>query len=75
VLVVDDDHAIRRMLERTLTAEGFEVRVAADGGAALASLERSLPDPLVLDVAMDGWMAWQWPSACAARGWRYRSRS
>src|SRR2546423_11535155 len=42
------------MLQRTLTAEGYEVRLAADGGAALAAVERSLPDLLVLDVAMPG---------------------
>ncbi len=54
LLIVDDDPAIRRMLERTLAAEGFELRVAADGGAALAALERSVPDLLVLDVAMPG---------------------
>ncbi len=40
------------MLERTLRAEGFEVAVAADGGAALTSTERSAPDVIVLDVAM-----------------------
>jgi two-component system response regulator MprA len=54
LLIVDDDPAIRRMLERTLAAEGYALRVAADGGAALAALERSLPDLLVLDVAMPG---------------------
>src|SRR6476620_1650942 len=54
VLVVDDDPPIRRMLERTLAAEGYGVEVAADGGAALAAVERSVPDLLVLDVAMPG---------------------
>ena len=54
ILVVDDDAPIRRMLERTLVAEGYEVRSAADGGAALASIERSAPDVVVLDVAMPG---------------------
>jgi len=52
VLVVDDDRSLRRMLERTLTAEGFEVTVAADGGAALLAAERAAPDVIVLDVAM-----------------------
>ncbi len=40
------------MLERTLTAEGFEVTVAPDGGAALVAVERAAPDVIVLDVAM-----------------------
>ena len=52
VLVVDDDPPLRRMLARTLAAEGYEVTVAADGGAALAEAERAAPDVIVLDVAM-----------------------
>jgi two-component system response regulator MprA len=52
VLVVDDDPPLRRMLERTLAAEGFEVTVAGDGGAALVAAERAAPDVIVLDVAM-----------------------
>jgi two-component system response regulator MprA len=57
VLVVDDDPPLRRMLERTLVAEGFQVSVAADGGGALVEAERTAPDVIVLDVAlpvMDG---------------------
>jgi two-component system response regulator MprA len=54
VLVVDDDPPLRRMLQRTLLAEGFEVTVAPDGGAALTAAERSAPDVIVLDVAMPG---------------------
>ncbi len=42
------------MLERTLTAEGYDVVAAADGGAALAAVERSVPDAIVLDVTMPG---------------------
>jgi two-component system response regulator MprA len=52
VLVVDDDPPLRRMLARTLGAEGFEVTVAADGGAALVEVERAAPDVIVLDLAM-----------------------
>jgi two-component system response regulator MprA len=54
VLVVDDDAPVRRMLERSLGAEGFDVEVAADGGAALVAAERSAPDLVVLDVSMAG---------------------
>jgi two-component system, OmpR family, response regulator MprA len=54
ILVVDDDLPIRRMLERTLAAEGYAVFAASDGGAALAAVERSAPDLVVLDVAMPG---------------------
>jgi two-component system, OmpR family, response regulator MprA len=54
VLVVDDDGPIRRMLERTLAAEGYGVSSAGDGGAALAAIERAIPDLLVLDVGLPG---------------------
>jgi two-component system response regulator MprA len=54
VLVVDDDAPVRRMLERSLSAEGFEVEAAADGGAALVAAERSAPDLVVLDITMPG---------------------
>jgi two-component system, OmpR family, response regulator MprA len=54
LLIVDDDEPIRRMLARTLSAEGYGVSAAPDGGAALAAVERSMPDLLILDVAMPG---------------------
>ena len=54
VLIVEDDPPVRRMLERSLAAEGFEVRAAADGGAALAIAADSAPDLVVLDVTMPG---------------------
>jgi DNA-binding response OmpR family regulator len=49
VLVVDDDAAIRRSLERGLRLSGFEVELAGGGQAALAALRLSPPDVLVLD--------------------------
>ena len=54
ILVVDDDAPIRRMLARTLSAEGYEVSCVADGGAALAAIELSAPDAVVLDISMPG---------------------
>ncbi|MEU6280402.1 response regulator transcription factor [Streptomyces sp. NPDC047028] len=54
VLVVDDDAAIRRSLERGLRLSGFAVRTAADGPAALTAIEDAPPDVLVLDVSMPG---------------------
>ena len=54
ILVVDDDGPIRRMLERTLAAEGYEAETVADGGNALAFVERSAPDLVILDVGLPG---------------------
>ncbi len=52
VLVVDDDDAIRRSLERGLRLSGFAVRSADGGRAALELLAAEPPDVLVLDVSM-----------------------
>jgi two-component system response regulator MprA len=54
ILVVDDDAPILRMLGRTLAAAGYAVEPAADGGQALAAVERSTPDLVVLDVGLPG---------------------
>ena len=54
VLIVDDDAGVRRMLARTLEAEGYDVTVAADGGGALVEIERAAPDLILLDVTMPG---------------------
>jgi two-component system response regulator PrrA len=54
VLVVDDDAAIRRSLERGLRLSGFRVRTADGGREALAAIRQTPPDVLVLDVSMPG---------------------
>jgi two-component system response regulator MprA len=52
VLVVDDDQKLRRMLQRTLTYEGFDVVAAADGLEALDQLATHRPDVVILDWLM-----------------------
>ena len=52
ILVVDDDPHIRQLLVFALTKAGLEVREAADGEQALASVEASAPDLVVLDINM-----------------------
>ena len=57
VLVVEDDQEIAQVLQRALRLEGYEVRVAGDGVAALDEVHAFLPDLLVLDLGlprMDG---------------------
>jgi two-component system response regulator CpxR len=52
VLVVDDDRELCQMLGEYLEAEHFEVKTVYDGGEALAELERSAFEILILDVMM-----------------------
>jgi CheY-like chemotaxis protein len=52
VLVVDDNRDIAECAELLLTLEGYRVRVAFDGQAALGAMDERLPDVLVLDVEM-----------------------
>ena len=52
VLVVDDEPAVRRALERALRLDSYEVALAADGEEALDALATSPADAVILDVAM-----------------------
>src|ERR1039457_3163519 len=52
VLVVDDEPAVRRALERGLRLESYEVAFAADGEEALDALASSPADAVILDVLM-----------------------
>jgi two-component system response regulator MprA len=54
VLIVEDDAPIRRMLQRTLEAEGHRARTAGSGGEALSEVEQRAPDLVVLDVVIPG---------------------
>src|SRR5690606_17847731 len=54
ILVVDDETTIREVVRRYLEHDGFEVREAADGEAALAAVQRQLPDLVVLDLMLPG---------------------
>jgi DNA-binding response OmpR family regulator len=54
VLVVEDDEEIAQALQRSLRLEGYDVRVAADGPAALATAGSFNPDLVVLDLGLPG---------------------
>ena len=58
ILVVEDDHNISDLIQMYLVKEGFDVRLAADGGKALEEFGRQAPDLILLDImlpVMDGW--------------------
>lgn len=54
ILVVDDEIEILRVLQRTLTAQGFEVFTAGGGEEALEAITRHRPDLMVLDLGLPG---------------------
>jgi len=54
LLAVDDDAAIRTMLDRVLDGDGFQVEGAATVGEALTCFQRRPPDLVLLDVMLAG---------------------
>ncbi len=52
VLVVEDDEDIALALQRSLRMEGYEVRIAGDGEAALDQASGFMPDVVVLDLGL-----------------------
>jgi len=54
ILVVEDEMKIARLVRDYLEDAGYEVIVAGDGTAALASARGSKPDLVVLDLGLPG---------------------
>jgi putative two-component system response regulator len=54
ILVVDDEHNNRSLMEDFLTPLGYDVVLARNGDEALAKVDESPPDVVLLDVMMPG---------------------
>ncbi len=54
LLVVDDEESLADLLVEALSFQGYEVTSAASGTAALAAVDASRPDLIILDVNMPG---------------------
>ena len=54
ILIVEDEDNIREVVGRYLKREGFSVREAADGYAALDAIEERPPDLIVMDLMLPG---------------------
>ena len=52
VLIVDDEPAIREVLEMILQEWGYDVRLASDGAEAKEMVETYDPDIVISDVVM-----------------------
>jgi twitching motility two-component system response regulator PilH len=60
ILIVEDNAADRQRLEKLLGEAGYMVATATNGTQALASVKRSRPDAILMDVnmpEMDGFAA------------------
>ena len=52
ILVVEDELMMRDLVVRKLTANGFDVKIAADGKEALTVWRTEMPDLVLLDLIM-----------------------
>jgi len=52
ILVVDDEPQITRVLRTSLSAHGYDIRVANDGETALEIMKDWSPDLVITDLAM-----------------------
>ncbi len=52
ILVVEDDKDVQQYIKELLTENGFTVKAASTGVAALAQLKKSEPDLLILDLKL-----------------------
>jgi DNA-binding response OmpR family regulator len=54
VLIVEDDHALAKVLRDNLAAEGYDVEHVDDGNVALKRVESFVPELVVLDITLPG---------------------
>ena len=66
VLVIDDEAAVRDLMQRFLTKEGFRVVTALGGEEGLRLARELRPDAITLDVMMPGMDGWAVLSALKA---------
>jgi CheY-like chemotaxis protein len=72
ILIVDDNLIILKMMSMKLTASGYDVVTAEDGGSAVSAARKERPDLILLDlsfppdvghgggVAWDGFLIMEW---------------
>jgi|YNPBryantNP2012_1023418.scaffolds.fasta_scaffold08002_2 signal transduction histidine kinase len=54
ILYVEDDPSSARLVQRILEAEGFDVRIATDGIAAMEAARQLRPDLILMDINISG---------------------
>jgi len=54
ILVIEDDKPLRKILQRLLSSEGYEVDVVPDGVSAVEMLRHKTPSAVILDLLRPG---------------------
>ena len=52
ILIVDDEAHLRQLARHVLSRDGHDVRLAENGNMAILAMEMSMPDLVIMDVAM-----------------------
>jgi len=59
ILLVEDNEMNRDMLSRRLIRRGYEVTMAIDGPAGIASAIENRPDLILMDISLPGMDGWE----------------
>ncbi|MGA7458608.1 MAG: response regulator transcription factor [Candidatus Korobacteraceae bacterium] len=54
ILVIEDDAAVQRALQRTFESAGFDVSIASDGAMAMETFRATMPQLVILDLGLPG---------------------
>lgn len=52
ILIIDDDQAVRALVQRALRADGYETRTAGDGDEGIRSYREAPADLVIVDLFM-----------------------
>ncbi len=52
ILIIEDEEILLELLQKKLTQEGYEVRMAKDGVEGLERVAEEIPDLILLDIIM-----------------------
>jgi len=67
ILLVEDNEMNRDMLSRRLIRRGYEVTMAIDGPAGIASAIENRPDLILMDISLPGMDGWEVSKVLRAR--------